>query len=251
MNKNSVPIIIAIILLVGAGVWFLLAQKSGDQNESMSSNDAKTETEQKPTEVAGNSDSQTQPVEANKCVRDFDPVKLASDKVNIKNRKVALEVKDFGTITVELYDQDAPKTVENFLRLTNSGFYNCLTFHRIAKGFVIQGGDPLGNGTGGESVFGGEFADELNPKTKSYQAGYQKGVLAMANRGPNTNTSQFFILLGDATFLQKNYTIFGKVTIGQEVVDKIGSVDITPTNPANPTDGAPKTPIIIQKATIN
>ena len=163
---------------------------------------------------------------------------------------MTLTIKNFGKVTVSLYDKDAPKTVENFVRLVNSGYYDCLTFHRIAKGFVIQGGDPNGNGTGGDSAFGGPFADELNPKTASYQTGYKKGVLAMANSGPNTNTSQFFILLGDADFLPKNYTIFGKVVVGQSVVDKIGALDIVPTNPSDPTDGAPKVPVVIEKAVI-
>src|SRR3989344_5352065 len=126
----------------------------------------------------------------------------------------------FGNIRFETYDADAPKTVENFITLARKGFYNNLIFHRIIKGFMIQGGDPKGTGTGGP---GYTFADELNPATESYKAGYQKGVVAMANAGPDTNGSQFFIMLED-TPLSKNYTIFGKVISGQDVVDRIGSV---------------------------
>lgn len=126
-----------------------------------------------------------------------------------------------GDIEVEFYPDDAPKTVKNFATLAKNGFYDGLTFHRVEPGFVIQGGDPNGNGTGGTSIYGPTFADELNTTTKSYRAGYKEGVLAMANRGPNTNSSQFFIMLADNTSLPKNYTIFGKVTNGMNVVKKI------------------------------
>lgn len=126
-----------------------------------------------------------------------------------------------GDIVLDLYPNDAPKTVQNFATLAKKGYYNGLTFHRVEPGFVIQGGDPNGNGSGGYSIFGPTFADELNPDTESYQAGYQEGVLAMANKGPNTNGSQFFIMLADNATLPKNYTIFGKVKTGMDVVKQI------------------------------
>ena len=126
-----------------------------------------------------------------------------------------------GTIELELYEKDAPKTVKNFVTHITEGYYNGLTFHRVEPGFVIQGGDPSGNGTGGTSIYGSTFEDELNPNTQSYKDGYKEGVLAMANRGPNTNGSQFFIMLEDTPSLPKNYTIFGKVTKGMDVVKKI------------------------------
>ncbi len=103
-----------------------------------------------------------------------------------------------GTIEVELYQSDAPKTVANFTGLAEQGYFNGIIFHRVAKGFVIQGGDPTGTGRGGKSIYGSDFEDELNSSTASYQAGYMRGTLAMANRGPNTNTSQFFIMFRDA-----------------------------------------------------
>ncbi len=185
---------------------------------------------------------------SDQCVRDFSDAKLQSNgNINITNRQVEINVKNFGKVTVELYDKDAPKTVENFLRLTDSGYYDCLTFHRVAKGFVVQGGDPSGNGSGGQSAFGATFADELNPNTASYKAGYVKGVLAMANSGPNTNGSQFFIMLADNQ-LPNAYTIFGKVISGQDVVDKIGQVDINPIMGA--TDGSPKIPVVMQSVKI-
>lgn len=137
-----------------------------------------------------------------------------------------------GDIQLELYLNDAPKTVMNFATLAKNGYYDNLTFHRVEPGFVIQGGDPSGNGTGGTSIYGAKFADELNPDTASYKAGYKEGVLAMANSGPNTNGSQFFIMLKDNETLPKNYTIFGRVTSGDDVVkkiavgDKINSIEV-------------------------
>jgi cyclophilin family peptidyl-prolyl cis-trans isomerase len=145
-----------------------------------------------------------------------------------------------GDIVIQLYPQDAPKTVENFATLAKMGYYNGLTFHRVEPGFVIQGGDPNGNGTGGTSIFGPTFEDELNPNTPSYKAGYLEGVVAMANRGPNTNGSQFFIMLADNTSLPHQYTIFGKVTKGMDVVkqiqvgDKMTSIDVSGIEKPNP-----------------
>lgn len=134
-----------------------------------------------------------------------------------------------GDIALELYPNDAPKTVMNFATLAKNGYYDNLTFHRVVPGFVIQGGDPNGNGTGGVSIYGAKFEDELNPDTASYKTGYLEGVLAMANAGPNTNGSQFFIMLANNTSLPKNYTIFGKVTSGLDVVHKIAVGDVITT----------------------
>lgn len=144
-----------------------------------------------------------------------------------------------GDIELTLYPKDAPKTVENFVKLAKKGFYNGIIFHRVIKDFMIQGGDPTGTGTGGP---GYKFADELNPSTVSYQEGYKKGVLAMANSGPDTNGSQFFIMLKD-TALPHSYTIFGKVIKGQEIVDEIGN---TPTD----LNDKPKDPIKMTSVTI-
>jgi len=138
-----------------------------------------------------------------------------------ENMKHLIIIKtNFGEIQFETYDADAPKTAANFISLANKGFYDNLIFHRVIKGFMIQGGDPSGNGTGGP---GYQFEDELNPQTESYKTGYLKGVVAMANAGPNTNGSQFFIMLENYPLLH-NYTIFGKIVKGQEIVDKIGDV---------------------------
>ncbi len=153
-----------------------------------------------------------------------------------------------GTIQLELYESDAPKTVANFVGLAREGYFNGTIFHRISKGFVIQGGDSTGTGRGGRSIYGKEFEDELNPETESYKTGYLRGTLAMANKGPNTNSSQFFIMLQDASWMPKNYTIFGRVTGGMDVVDSIASVDITPQ--MGPTDGRPKEDIVIRSVTV-
>jgi cyclophilin family peptidyl-prolyl cis-trans isomerase len=139
-----------------------------------------------------------------------------------------------GDITVELYGEDAPKTVANFVGLAEKGFYNGILFHRIVPGFVIQAGDPQTKtgknraewGYVGESIYGGEFEDELDTAAPSYKRGYVKGAMAMANSGPNTNLSQFFIMLEHSSSLdaQKKWTIFGKVIKGMDVAEKMGEL---------------------------
>jgi cyclophilin family peptidyl-prolyl cis-trans isomerase len=158
--------------------------------------------------------------------------------INKTTNMITLET-NHGTIVFETYNQDAPNTVANFVKLAQSGYYDELTFHRVIPGFMIQGGDPNGNGTGGP---GYQFADELNPTTDSYKAGYKKGVVAMANAGPNTNGSQFFIMTADYP-LPNDYTIFGKVVSGQEVVDKIANV------PKDRND-RPVEPVIMKKVSV-
>src|SRR6185295_8535359 len=113
--------------------------------------------------------------------------------------------------------KEAPKTVENFTRLAKKGYYNNLIFHRVIDGFMIQGGDPQGTGMGGESIWGKAFEDEFSEKLKFEK----KGLLAMANSGPNTNGSQFFITLVPTPWLNGNHTIFGEVVSGYETVEKI------------------------------
>jgi cyclophilin family peptidyl-prolyl cis-trans isomerase len=127
-----------------------------------------------------------------------------------------------GTIRFELLEADAPKTTENFITLAERGYYDGIIFHRVIKGFMIQGGDPTGTGAGGQSAWGGKFADEINRTSAVYQTGYKAGTVAMANAGPNTNGSQFFIMHVDYP-LPPSYSIFGRVTEGQDVVDAIAS----------------------------
>lgn len=129
-----------------------------------------------------------------------------------------------GDIAVELDGDLAPKTVTNFMGLASSGYYDNLIFHRVIPTFMIQGGDPSGDGTGGKSLFGDTFEDEIDATKPAYKDGYKAGTIAMANRGPNTNGSQFFIMDQDYP-LPPSYTIFGHVTKGQEVVNAIARVE--------------------------
>lgn len=168
-------------------------------------------------------------------------------------KQIAVVETSLGTFEMELYPNDAPKTVENFEGLAKKKYFDGMRVHRVAKGFVIQTGDDKSKdpakvdqwGTGGSSIWGKDFEDELNASTPSYKEGYKKGVVAMANRGPNTNSSQFFICLKDIS-LPHNYTIFGKVTDGMNVVEKIGDVEIIPGR-MGPADGRPKQDVMIKK----
>jgi peptidyl-prolyl cis-trans isomerase B (cyclophilin B) len=123
-----------------------------------------------------------------------------------------------GAFEVELYDTDAPKTVENFVKLSRDGFYDGVVFHRVIQDFMIQGGDPTGTGMGGP---GYQFEDEFN------QNRVDRGALAMANSGPNTNGSQFFVVVADACpWLDGLHTVFGRVTSGMEIVDEIAQLPV-------------------------
>jgi cyclophilin family peptidyl-prolyl cis-trans isomerase len=140
-----------------------------------------------------------------------------------------------GQIELELAPEEAPKTVENFTRLAGEGFYDGLTFHRVIPDFMIQGGDPKGDGTGGP---GYTFDDESN------QLRVERGVIAMANAGPNTNGSQFFIVTADACpWLDGKHTVFGRVTEGQDVVDRISKVD-------RDDRDRPRTPVQVERVEI-
>jgi cyclophilin family peptidyl-prolyl cis-trans isomerase len=154
---------------------------------------------------------------------------------------------DKGPIEIEFLAADAPKAVENFRLLAEHGYYNGLTFHRIVRGFMIQGGDPNGDGTGGESAWGGFFADEINPQSPLYRGGYRRGLVAMANRGADTNGSQFFILHQDYS-LPPNYVIFARVINGLAVVDALAAVPTTMGEDGGMSK--PLTPPKINKVTI-
>jgi cyclophilin family peptidyl-prolyl cis-trans isomerase len=141
-----------------------------------------------------------------------------------------------GPVRVEFFDEDAPKTVDNFLRLSREGYYDGLTFHRVIKDFMIQGGCPEGTGTGGP---GYEFEDEIN------QHKIVRGALAMANRGPNTNGSQFFIVTTEeAPWLDGKHTVFGRVAEGMDSVDAIEAVETGPQD-------RPSSPVVIEKVEVH
>jgi cyclophilin family peptidyl-prolyl cis-trans isomerase len=141
----------------------------------------------------------------------------------VANRTAVIETNK-GTIRFELLEEDAPKTTENFRLLADRNYYDGVTFHRVIPNFMIQGGDPLGEGYGGESAWGGKFDDEIDRDSELYAGVYEKGTVAMANSGPNTNGSQFFIMHIDYP-LPPSYSKFGRVLEGHEVVDAIAKVE--------------------------
>jgi len=232
-------LIIAIFFLLVVFISFFLQQpiKNDSQgNEIMNNkilNDTivdpikQDETSDQSIFIPGATSSKTTPNETNVL-----PIKNMNHIVTIKT--------NMGEIRFATYDEDAPKAVNNFLTLAQKGFYNGTIFHRVINGFMIQGGDPEGTGMGGP---GYTFEDELNPQTKSYKEGYKKGVVAMANAGPNTNGSQFFIMTNDYP-LPNDYTIFGKVISGQEVIDTIAK---TKTG----SNDRPISPIIMEKVVVS
>jgi cyclophilin family peptidyl-prolyl cis-trans isomerase len=167
----------------------------------------------------------------------------AARNPNQKNPTAVIET-DLGTIKIELFENEAPKTAENFRLLAERGLYNGVVFHRIVNGFMIQGGDPTGTGTGGQTADGGRLPNEINVSSPLYQGGYKRGEVAMANKGrPETATSQFFVMHGDRPLSQlpPNYTIFGRVTEGMNVVDKIASAPTAMS--ANGENSRPVTPV--------
>ncbi|KAA8911575.1 hypothetical protein TRICI_003779 [Trichomonascus ciferrii] len=133
--------------------------------------------------------------------------------------QVTLET-SVGAITVELYEKHAPRTCENFRQLAKRGYYDGTVFHRVIADFMVQGGDPTGTGRGGESIYGKTFADEINDELRHTGA----GILSMANSGPNTNGSQFFLTLAPTPWLDGKHTIFGRVCNGMRILQSIGGV---------------------------
>ena len=198
-------IFVVFALSIGAGVyWFYEANRADELTPNLAKKIIPW-----PTSVSDTSNS-------------VNPETTQQQILSTNGKNMIILSTNLGDISFETYNADAPKAVENFIALVKKGFYNGVIFHRVIKGFMIQGGDPTGTGRGGP---GYTFADELNPATVSYKAGYKKGVVAMANSGPNTNGSQFFICLQDLSTLPKQYTIFGNVTKGMDVVDKIAVGD--------------------------
>ena len=165
--------------------------------------------------------------------------KLPFSLVNKNKKYTATLNTSEGDVKIDLYVDKTPITVSNFISLAKKGFYDKTIFHRVISGFMIQGGDPKGDGTGGP---GYRFDDEI------FVGEYTRGTIAMANAGPNTNGSQFFIMHQDYP-LPKNYIIFGKVVKGIEVVDKIASVE-TKVNPGSGEKSTPINPVTIKSVTV-
>lgn len=227
MSTSRIVTIIILVVVVLAGIqWYMNSRPSAYFNQYGS--DATATSTAPADSFAGTNGAATTTMST-------------TTSTNSKNlmHTVTIETTK-GTIVFETFDADAPKTVDNFVTLAEKGFYNNLIFHRVIPGFMIQGGDPTGTGTGGP---GYQFGDELNPNTDSYKAGYVRGTVAMANAGPNTNGSQFFIMQKD-TPLPHDYTIFGKVISGLDVVDAIAAVQ---TNPAN---NKPTSDVVMKKVTV-
>jgi cyclophilin family peptidyl-prolyl cis-trans isomerase len=166
----------------------------------------------------------------------------ACDQARPSSSRVAVIDTDLGIIKVELLEDAAPKTVENFRLLAERGYYNGTIFHRVINGFMIQGGDPQGDGRGGETATGEPLPNEIDTSSPLYQGGYKRGVVAMANKGrPETGSSQFFIMHQDRPpqMLPTNYTIFARVIEGMDVVDQIA----TAPNTGASTMNRPVTPV--------
>lgn len=195
------PKIVAFIVLISAGLLVFSSLKNND----------KKDTNSKTTEVKSSENIKGENVK--NTVKYTFPGVLPSDK--IENKKATIKTNK-GDIVVELYADKAPKAVSNFVYLSELKYYDGLVFHRVVPGFVIQGGDPTGSGSGGP---GYKFEDE------KVIGEYKAGTLAMANAGPNTNGSQYFICLEDQLGLPKNYSLFGQVISGMDVVKKIAQGD--------------------------
>jgi cyclophilin family peptidyl-prolyl cis-trans isomerase len=188
----------------------------------------------------GQQGSQTSPPGNTNTTRPVDPAPPLSTAPT--RQQVATIETDVGRIRFNLLASESPRTAENFRLLAGRGFYDGLVFHRTINGFMIQGGDPKGDGTGGVTAAGQPLPNEINVRSPIYAGGYKRGAVAMANKGtPETATSQFFIMHKDYA-LPPSYTIFGQVIEGIEVVDKIASA---------PTNGdRPVTPVRMKKVTV-
>lgn len=167
-------------------------------------------------------------------------IQMSDSEKTADSTTVAVIKTNMGTIEIALLPQYAPKAVENFIGLADKGYYNGVIFHRVIAGFMIQGGDPTGTGRGGESIWGKRFDDEISPDVIFDKP----GIVAMANAGPNTNGSQFFITVAPTPWLNGHYTIFGKVIDGMDVVYEISKVK---TNPGN---DKPLTNVVMESVTI-
>lgn len=200
--------IIALISLVMVMSLVFMLGACGNKNDTETTSSESTE------ETAGESTGENETSENSSA-------ETGDVQGGIGMHNIEIKIKDYGTVKLELDGDTAPITVANFIKLTNEGFYNGLTFHRIMDGFMVQGGDPQGNGFGGsDETIKGEFAS--NGVTNNIS--HKKGVISMARaQDPNSASSQFFITVANSEFLDGNYAAFGHVTEGQDILDKIAS----------------------------
>lgn len=217
MKKSYIIIgVVVVVMLAAIGIYAVINSNS----------QSKKQLEENSTNIEGTTNTENSAKENNTENKDGNiqnnQISNESEENNMYStgkHHAEIVVKNYGTIALELDADVAPITVENFANLVNEGFYNGLTFHRIISGFMIQGGDPLGNGTGGSSkTIKGEFASNGVKNSISHV----RGTISMARSSmPNSASSQFFIVHQDSTFLDGQYAAFGTVTSGMEVVDKI------------------------------
>ena len=213
MKKSYIIIgVVVVVMLAAIGIYAVINSNS----------QSKKQLEENSTNIEGTTNTENSAKENKDENIQNNQISNESEENNMYStgkHHAEIVVKNYGTIALELDSDVAPITVENFANLVNEGFYNELTFHRIISGFMIQGGDPLGNGTGGSSkTIKGEFASNGVKNSISHV----RGTISMARSSmPNSASSQFFIVHQDSTFLDGKYAAFGTVTSGMEVVDKI------------------------------
>ena len=217
MKKSYIIIgVVVVVMLAAIGIYAVInsnSQSKKQLEENSTNIEGTTNTENSTKE--NNTENKDENIQNNQISNESEENNMYSTG----KHHAEIVVKNYGTIALELDADVAPITVENFANLVNEGFYNGLTFHRIISGFMIQGGDPLGNGTGGSSkTIKGEFASNGVKNSISHV----RGTISMARSSmPNSASSQFFIVHEDSTFLDGQYAAFGIVTSGMEVVDKI------------------------------
>ncbi|MFR8116427.1 MAG: peptidylprolyl isomerase [Clostridia bacterium] len=217
MKKSYIIIgVVVVVMLAAIGIYAVInsnSQSKKQLEENSTNIEGTTNTENSAKE--NNTENKDENIQNNQISNESEENNMYSTG----KHHAEIVVKNYGTIALELDADVAPITVENFANLVNEGFYNGLTFHRIISGFMIQGGDPLGNGTGGSSkTIKGEFASNGVKNSISHV----RGTISMARSSmPNSASSQFFIVHQDSTFLDGQYAAFGTVTSGMEVVDKI------------------------------
>ena len=217
MKKSYIIIgVVVVVMLAAIGIYAVInsnSQSKKQLEENSTNIEGTTNTENSTKE--NNTENKDENIQNNQISNESEENNMYSTG----KHHAEIVVKNYGTIALELDANVAPITVENFANLVNEGFYNGLTFHRIISGFMIQGGDPLGNGTGGSSkTIKGEFASNGAKNSISHV----RGTISMARSSmPNSASSQFFIVHQDSTFLDGKYAAFGTVTSGMEVVDKI------------------------------
>ena len=216
MKKSYIIIgMVVIVMLVAIGIYAVINSNSQSKKQSKENStniEGTTNTENSTKE--NNTENKAENIQNNQISNESEENNMYSTG----KHHAEIVVKNYGTIALELDADVAPITVENFANLVNEGFYNGLTFHRIISGFMIQGGDPLGNGGGSSKTIKGEFASNGVKNSISHV----RGTISMARSSmPNSASSQFFIVHKDSTFLDGQYAAFGTVTSGMEVVDKI------------------------------